>query len=309
MLNTLKRPNDIRVLLSKDKLKSWHKVSTLRGIISIAIEWALIISTAILCEYYFYWPLYLFSVLFIGARLLALGLLMHESVHGLISKKSILNDVLAEVFCAWPLFISMRSYRIKHLAHHKYLNTEDDPDFVAKYDKNWQFPMSAKKFISIILIQFLGIGIFETFKVMSGKKVKQKKEPTPFIYTFARISFYILIFSSFIYFHHGMWLVLYWIIPFCTWTQVANRLRRIAEHSSIEGKDHSMQTRTTTHSYLVRLFFAPKNISLHNEHHLYPGVPYYHLPKLHKEMMNNTEIRESIYISKSYSDVYRDCIK
>jgi fatty acid desaturase len=106
-----------------------------------------------------------------------------------------------------------------------------------------------------------------------------------------------------------MWLLLYWIIPFATWTQVANRLRRIAEHSSIEGYDHSMQTRTTTHNWFVRLFFAPKNINLHNEHHLCPGVPCYNLPKLHKEFMNNEDIRNSLYVSKSYKDVYNDCIK
>lgn len=309
MIHTLKRPNDIRVLMPKEKIKAWHKVSTLRGVLSIFLEWTLILGTAVLCENYFSWPLYIVSVFFIGARLLALGLLMHESVHGLISKNTTVNDVLAEVFCAWPLFISMRSYRIKHLAHHRYLNTDEDPDYIAKHDENWKFPMSAKKFFSIILVQFSGLGVFETLKVMSGKQVKRKKEPTPIAYTIARISFYIVVFGIFLYFNQGMWLLLYWIIPFATWTQVANRLRRIAEHSSIEGMDHSMQTRTTKHNWFIRLFFAPKNISLHNEHHLYPGVPYYHLPKLHNEMMSHSDIRNSLYVSQSYSDVYRDCIK
>lgn len=309
MIQTLKKPNEVRVLLSKEKLKAWHKVNTLRGIFSIALEWALIITTAALCEMFFSWPLYILAVFFLGARYLALGLLMHESVHNLISRNSTLNDTLAEVLCAWPLFISMRSYRIKHLAHHRYLNTDEDPDFIAKHDENWKFPMTPKRFFKIIFIQFTGIGVFETLKVMSGKQVKRKKEPTPLAYKLVRISFYIIVFSSFIYFNRGMWLLLYWIIPFATWTQVANRLRRIAEHSSIEGFDHTMQTRTTTHNWLVRLFFAPKNISLHNEHHLYPGVPYYHLPKLHNELMNNQDIRNSLYVAQSYKDVYNDCVK
>ena len=309
MIHTLKRPNEIRVLLPKDKLKSWHNVSTLRGVFSIILEWTAIVASGILCENFFSWPLYIVLVLFLGARYLALGLIMHESVHNLISRNTKLNDFLAEVFCAWPLFISMRSYRIKHLAHHRHLNTDEDPDFVAKDDDNWKFPMSAKKFFKIIFIQFTGIGVFETLKVMSGKQVKRKKEPTPVSYNVARISFYLIVFSIFIYFNHGRWVLLYWIIPFATWTQVANRLRRIAEHSSIEGYDHSMQTRTTTHNWFVRLFFSPKNINLHNEHHLYPGVPCYNLPKLHKELMNNEYIRSSLYVSKSYKDVYNDCIK
>lgn len=302
-------PNDIRALLPKDKIKQWHKVSTSRGIFSIVKEWSLIILSAMFCEHFFSWPLYALCVAFIGARYLALGLIMHESVHYLISKNKKTNDYLAELFCAWPLFISMRSYRIKHLAHHRHLNTEEDPDYVAKFDENWNFPISAKRFFRIILVQFSGLGVFETFKVMSGKRVQKKKPTSSISYMTLRILFYVVSISLFLYFEHGMWLIWYWILPFATWTQVANRLRRIAEHSSIEGKDVSMQTRTTIHSWVAQVFLAPKNISLHNEHHLYPGVPCYNLPKLHKEMMSIPAIREEIYVSHSYHDVYQDCIK
>ena len=71
-------PHELRGLVSRDALKLFHKVDTLRGILSIVTEWILIIAIAYLCERYFYWPLYVFAVIFIGARLLALGLIMHE---------------------------------------------------------------------------------------------------------------------------------------------------------------------------------------------------------------------------------------
>jgi fatty acid desaturase len=309
MASTTLRHHDIKVLLPKDKVLAWHQVSTLRGVFSIVLEWTGIVGMAWLCETFFSWPLYLFSVIFIGARYLALGLIMHESVHLLISKNRNLNDTLAEVFCAWPLFISMRSYRIKHLAHHRFLNTENDPDYVAKTDENWKFPMTPKKFAKIMLIQFTGWGVLETLRVMSDQQVKKDKDKKPWGYTLSRILYYLIITSGFVYFGHGMWLLWYWIIPFATWTQVANRLRRIAEHSSIEGYDHHLQTRTTRHHFLARCLLAPKNIALHNEHHLYPGVPCYHLPKLHDELMSVGTIRDSLYVSRSYKEVYRDCIK
>ncbi len=308
MSTLVNHPNELRGLVPRDTLKSLHEVNTLRGILSIVIEWTLIITAAYFCEKYFYWPVYIFAVIFIGARLLALGLIMHESVHYLISKNKTLNDFVAELFCAWPLFISMRSYRVKHLAHHKWLNTEKDPDYVAKTDENWRFPMSVKKFIKIIFTQISGLGVFETFKVMSSKQMKVKKENPPLWYPIFRILFYVIVISSFVYFDKGMLLVKYWIIPFATWTQVANRLRRIAEHSGIEGKHLSMQTRTTKHGFLSHLLLVPKNISYHCEHHLYPGIPCYHLPKVHNELLRHETVKENFHVSDTYTDVFKDCI-
>ncbi len=80
----------------------------------------MILIAAFLCETYFHWSIYIITVVFIGARYLALGLLMHESVHGLISKNKRINDLVGEVFCAWPVIVSMKSYKVKHLKHHQY---------------------------------------------------------------------------------------------------------------------------------------------------------------------------------------------
>lgn len=301
-------PKEIRKSIGVNAIKKYHQVNTLRGIGAIIFEWSIIIGVAILCEMYFYWPLYLIAVIVIGARYLALGLIMHEAVHSLISKNRELNDWLGELLCAWPLFISMRSYKVKHLAHHAWLNTDQDPDFTAKINPNWRYPMRLPKFLKIILIQLSGIGMFETFTVMSSAQMKTKKKKSPVWYHLLRVLFYISIIFTFVWFEKGTVLLMYWIIPFATWTQVANRMRRIAEHSGVEGKSPAMQTRTTIHGLLGRFLLAPKNISYHNEHHLYPSVPSYYLPKLHKDLINHSEVKESLHISKTYRDVYKDCI-
>ena len=41
-----------------------------------------------------------------------------------------------------------------------------------------------------------------------------------------------------------------------------------------------------------------KNVGYHIEHHLYPGVPYYNLPKLHKLLMGNQSYKEQITFVK-----------
>ena len=95
----------VRKLIPSFKTKPLHKVKAYLGIAGILFEWALIVACAILCEAYFTWYFYILAVLFIGARYLALGLIMHESVHRLIAKNELLNDWISELMCAWPLLI------------------------------------------------------------------------------------------------------------------------------------------------------------------------------------------------------------
>ena len=308
MPSTLNNAAEIRKIISNKKVRDLHIVSDLKGILSILLEWTLIITCTILSETYFSWYFYPIVVMFLGARYLALGLIMHESVHNLVSKNSFVNDWLSEIFCSWPMLISMRSYKIKHLAHHAWLNTDDDPDFISKADENWQYPMMKYKFLRILITQLSGLGIFETLKVMSSSKMKVKKPKTPLWYHLLRYSFYLTTIGLFFYFDKGLILVLYWLIPFFTWTQIANRLRRVAEHSAVEGKSHDLQTRTTKHGIIVRIFLSPKFISFHNEHHIYPGIPCYNLRKAHKVLNENELVRNSLHVSNSYLEVYKECI-
>jgi fatty acid desaturase len=308
MSMTLQDTKEIRKLIPNEQTKRLHRINDFKGIGSIFLEWGSIFACAWLCERYFSWYFYLFTVIFIGARYLALGLIMHESVHQLISKNKFLNDWLSEIFCSWPLIISMRSYRVKHLAHHARLNTEEDPDYVAKFDPNWRFPMKKNHFSKVLAIQLSGLGVFETFRVMSSAQMKTKKDKAPRWYTLLRITFYLSVLAGFIFTGNGMNLVLYWLIPFVTWTQIANRLRRIAEHSGISHKSPDLQTRTTTHGLLARIFLAPKFISYHNEHHIYPGIPCYNLRATHRVFNENELIKQNLHVSKSYFDVYRECV-
>ena len=299
----------VRKAYPTEEIKPLHQVKSYKGIAGIILEWGLIITTAIFCEMYFTWYFYLLAVIFIGARYLALGLIMHESVHRLISKNELINDWLSEIFCAWPLLISMRSYRVKHLAHHAHLNTDEDPDYIGKTDANWQYPMSKTRLLKVLLKQITGFGFIESIKVMSGKRVKDYKPKNPSWYLPLRLTYYAAILTGFILTGNGLMLVLYWLVPYFTWTQFINRLRRIAEHSAVESDFVDLQTRTVKHGILARIFLSPKFISYHNEHHIYPGIPCYNLKKTHRIIMKNEDVRSSLTVCDSYYDVYKDCIR
>ena len=79
MPSTLNTAVEIRKIIPNTKVRELHKVSEWKGILSIFLEWSLIIACTLLSETYFSWYLYPVVVIFLGARYLALGLIMHES--------------------------------------------------------------------------------------------------------------------------------------------------------------------------------------------------------------------------------------
>ena len=72
--------------------------------------------------------------------------------------------------------------------------------------------------------------------------------------------------------------------------------------------DALTQSRTTRCSWLERLFIAPKNVYYHLEHHLFPSVPFYHLPALRCELLRQPGYRERAHVTRGYLGFLRECI-
>jgi fatty acid desaturase len=101
--------------------------------------------------------------------------------------------------------------------------------------------------------------------------------------------------------------LMYWIVPLMTWLKVALRLRTIGEHYGIEYDHMLRQTRTTYPSLIERLLIAPKNIGYHLDHHLYPSVPFYNLPELHRELQQHEAFRTQAHLTRTYAKVIDEC--
>jgi fatty acid desaturase len=107
-----------------------------------------------------------------------------------------------------------------------------------------------------------------------------------------------------------LWLpyLLFWVVPYITWMQLCFHVRSIAEHFAIYGKTGVYaKTRTVLPTWFGRVFVLPKNANYHLEHHLFPSVPFYRLPELHRRLMNLPSYRDSVHISRGYLDVLREC--
>jgi len=124
----------------------------------------------------------------------------------------------------------------------------------------------------------------------------------------ARYSFYLGAVALSLWFGVGKLAVLYWFVPLFTWLILIFRVRSIAEHSAVKTNGRFYGTRTTLASFLDQIFIAPKNVNYHLEHHLYPSVPFYRLPKLHALLALNPEF-QSAHITRTYFGVLRECVE
>jgi len=297
------------IKLSKQQLHALSEVNPFISTCHILLEWTAVVLAATLC-YHFWNPLlYLASVAFIGARQHALLILMHDGTHYRLFRNRRLNDWVTEVLLAWPHLVTMRSYRDNHLAHHNYVNTEWDPDWMRKKDNaEWHFPQSARSLLGIFLRDLVGIGGVNLIRLAASLSSTASAPSKAFVRS--RLAFYVTVISGLIAAGCGKALVLYWVVPFFTWLVLIMRIRSIAEHFAIEGKSGTYgQTRTTRAGLLARLFIAPKNVNYHIEHHFFPSVPFYRLPQLHSLLMSNDEFARGVHITQSYSKMLLECLR
>jgi fatty acid desaturase len=297
------------IKLTKEQLRKLSEVNPFISTCHILLEWIVVVLTAMLCHHFWNPVLYLASVAFIGARQHALLILMHDGTHYRLFRNRSLNDWVTEVFLAWPHLATMRAYRDNHLAHHNYINTEKDPDWLRKKDNpEWQFPQSRRELAGILLLDLMGIGGINLIRLASSLSTAARVPSRTFVRI--RLSFYIIMLGGLIAAGCGKAVLMYWIVPYFTWLVFVMRIRSIAEHFAIEGESGTYGSIRTTHAgLLARLFVAPKNVNYHIEHHFFPSVPFYRLPELHSLLMSDDEFARSAHITQSYSKMLLECVR
>jgi fatty acid desaturase len=296
---------DIAVRLPPERVRELSRLTPWRTTCHLALEWGGIVAAIALCHRYWHPALYVLAVLWIGARQHALGILMHEGTHYRLYSNRRLNDFVGEVLLAWPLFFTMRGYAAAHVPHHRFVNTERDPDWVRKQTPEWDFPMPRGRLARILLMDLTGLNTLAFLgraRALAGQKA-------PLGFTLGRVAFYTGLLGAIALTHAWVGFLIYWVVPSLTWTKLILRWRSIAEHFAVENRHPANRTRTVLPTWLERLFVAPKNIHFHIEHHLYPSVPFYRLPALHALLMDQPEFREHAHLTRSYWNVLTEATR
>jgi fatty acid desaturase len=76
-----------------------------------------------------------------------------------------------------------------------------------------------------------------------------------------------------------------WVLPLLTLLQPILRFRAICEHGAVRDEASPLlAARTNLAPRWVCWLLFPHHVNYHLEHHLYPAIPHYNLPRAHDEM-------------------------
>jgi fatty acid desaturase len=95
-------------------------------------------------------PVTLVTIVCVGAGQHRLATLTHEAAHYMLFRNRLLNELVSEWFCMFPILGQTHPYRVQHLGHHQYPNDpERDPDWtqMLRSGHRYQFPMSRGRFL------------------------------------------------------------------------------------------------------------------------------------------------------------------
>lgn len=294
--------------LTRAELIEFSRVNIWIPIGMLVFDWLVIAGAITLSLIYPNWLVYIFAVMLIGGRMHGLGILAHEIGHYRFIQNKKLGDWIANLFLTWPIFYSVGAFRKMHLAHHKHLNSDKDPDFANKKGK-WLFPRSRFHMVKMVIGDLTGVNLPQTLiqnKLFSDRAKKvgaggPVETVVKFLYYGGILTLLILM---------GWWdeFLWYWMVPYVTWLHMIFKLRSVAEHYAIHDQENPEErTRTVLLTYFERFFITPHHINMHVEHHAYPSVPFYKLLKLHKYLAKDEEYRTKNHFTRSFIGVIREC--
>ncbi|REK19454.1 MAG: hypothetical protein DWQ37_01260 [Planctomycetota bacterium] len=262
----------------KQAIRELHAINpywNLVGVLFIGL-WA---ATAVAIAYAPAWYWCIPGYILIGLLIHGMSNLMHEGIHGTLFKHRRWDRWYGVVMGA-PSMFSATAYGVNHLRHHKHTRSPQDPDEFNNLTDN-------PKLLSVLYYAWLAFGmVFYSFRVpWMALKYGTASDHRKMIVerTLMTAAAGLLLWWAFSQGFFGM-VVHVWFIPLCIASLLGN-VRGWAEHTLTTPSHPLRETRTITSN---RLFsFLNINLNYHLEHHLFPGVPWYNLPKVHRLLLDD----------------------
>ena len=226
------------------------------------------------------WYLMIPAMVLHGFTLVTMFAAMHECVHKTAFATPFLNEIFGWV-AGLLSFYNFTYYRYYHTWHHRYTqDPELDPELMSPKPRNvWEY------LVEISAITFWLYRPLMFFRLATGQTQKYQFIPENARRKIAisaglQIGVYVAAFASIAM---GYTFALYYFYLPVLLAQPILRAILLAEHTGCTNDENGLtNTRTTLTNSLVRLLMW--NMPYHTEHHLYPSIPFYQLPRAHGEL-------------------------
>jgi fatty acid desaturase len=203
-----------------------------------------------------------------------LGAIAHDAVHGNCTRSK-LGSYLISLLCWSPTAMSVTIYSNYHLHHHRIANTYPDVDnfVVTDYVDN---PVLAK---ALLLLVYLGgypiYFMFQMFRYIKRltpwQRVRMNVELIG-IFSLIGLAAHYMPTYVFLFFYGA---------PFIMGSFFASMTSMI-EHFGMEASDDDAYSSRTYGTSCALTNFIWNNVTYHNEHHKFPGIPWYNLASFYR---------------------------
>ncbi len=237
------------------------------------------------------WAVRIPGYVVIGMLIHALAILMHEGIHGSLFRNRMLDRGFGFVLGA-PALFSATAYRVTHLHHHRHNRTVQDPDEFTNVSKHrWIVTLLFYAWgLAGIIVYVFHVPLMALLRGTPRQRLAVVLEHGLLALVYAGVILGALRFGCFSTVLHG------WIIPLF-FANLFGNFRGWAEHMMTRPGHPLIQTRTVTSNAFVSFFMC--NLNFHLEHHLFPAMPWYHLPRLHRLLQDDYRMAGSV-VYRSY---------
>ena len=231
------------------------------------------------------------AVIAIGSRQHAILILAHDGSHGHVSANRRLNDLLTNLLSLWPFGMGLSGYRKFHFAHHRYMGTEADSEYIHKKKSApaYDLPASPQRIVRFAVTALFGEGsddqMYFVGYIIARNSLRDKV---------AAVAIWVAI-ALVLWHFDAWWIALLWFVALGTSFGAVFRLRVWTEHVGTAGV-HRISARL-----FYRLVFLPHNTWYHFEHHHFPSVPFWNLPKA-RALDSKTPVDTLETLFTSYAD-------
>lgn len=286
--------------------KHLSQLNTYKSCLALVCDWLIVGIFIYVCELWFNPIFYMITILIIAGRQHAALVIVHEAAHFRISPKAWFNDLISDYFAAYPVLFDTHKYRLNHSKHHRFLNTDRDPDWIRKIPlRQWQFPLPISyvfrtypKFLFVkgplewLILSLNFSGIVPISKLLGS--YAQRKELVK------RLVYYSVVAGIISYMNLWQELLLYWFVPLFFVFPTFQRIRSVAEHFGLEHNHELNSSRNVLAPWYETILFAPHNSNYHLTHHLFPAIPFYNLKKMNNFLMEDKAYCKLAHQNQSY---------
>jgi fatty acid desaturase len=237
--------------------------------------------------------------------------LAHDSAHYRLFQSRALNDAVGR-FLGSITGISMCTYRVVHRLHHNHLYGPQDPDIAL----HGGYPRGQRYLLRKLATDLAGFTAWKTYKYFFGvpaanaaTQIVQRPldDTAPTLRRAAlrdrwgvlafQIGAPVAVLALFGWTGLLRYAVL-WVLPAVSVLQAILRVRAVCEHGA--PREHASPltaARTNVVNPVQKFLLFPHHVNYHIEHHLYPAVPHYNLPRLHEALrtlgiLDGAEVRK-----------------